>query len=75
MNPGQEQFMNFILERVRKDKMEEAKEVLLENFRKQDEGSFSKEDIASFGPKILRLLKEEAVSEVQNVMKQFGQQH
>ena len=32
---GQEKFLNFILERVQEVKEEEAREILLENFKKQ----------------------------------------
>lgn len=38
----QEMFSNFILQRVKEDKMEEAKALLAENFKKQDEGTFTK---------------------------------
>jgi len=42
MNQGQEQFYNFILGRVKEDKVVEAKALLAENFKKQAEGSFTK---------------------------------
>lgn len=73
MNQGQEKFLNFILERVQDDKVEEAKVLLVDNFRKQAEGTFAKEDISQFTLKIVSLLKPEKVEEVQSVMKQFGQ--
>ncbi len=37
---GQEKFLSFILERVQEGKEDVAREILLENFRKQNEGSF-----------------------------------
>lgn len=73
MNQGQEKFLSFILERVQEDKVEEARALLADNFRKQAEGTFTKEDISQFAPKIVSLLKPEKVDEVQTVMKQFAQ--
>lgn len=73
MNQGQEKFLNFILERVQDDKVEEAKVLLIDNFRKQAEGAFAKEDISQFALKIVSLLRPENVEEVQSVMKQFAQ--
>jgi hypothetical protein len=72
MNPGQEQFYNFILERVKEDKAEEAKELLNDNFKKQAEGSFTHEDIMNFIPRISDLLKPDKAGEVQAVMKEFA---
>ncbi|QAA34165.1 hypothetical protein [Clostridium manihotivorum] len=72
MNNGQEKFLNFILERVQEDKLEEAKVMLLENFRKQDEDTFTQQDIMEFIPKMLAILKPEKIAEVQTVMNQFS---
>ncbi len=72
MNQGQEQFLNYILERVKEDKVEEAKLLLEGNFKKQAEGNFTHDDIEQFVPKIVALLKPEKVDEVQAVMKQFA---
>jgi DNA-directed RNA polymerase subunit F len=73
MNQGQEKFLGYILERVQEDKVEEARELLADNFKKQAEGTFTKEDALQFMPKIISLLKPEKVYEVQEVMKQFAQ--
>lgn len=73
MNQGQEQFLGFILERVQEDKVNEAKVLLTDNFRKQAEGNFTQEDVLQFIPKMISLLKPEKVEEVQAVMKQFAQ--
>jgi len=40
MNQGQEMFYNFFMERVKDDKKEEARALLKESFRKQEEGTF-----------------------------------
>ncbi|MDP4146870.1 MAG: hypothetical protein Q8936_20760 [Bacillota bacterium] len=73
MNQGQEKFLGYILERVQEDKVEEAKALLADNFRKQAEGTFTMEDVSQFIPKMISLLKPEKVEEVQAVMKQFAQ--
>ena len=69
---GQEKFLNFILQRVKEDKVEEAKAVLQENFKKQDEGTFSKEDIEQFIPKMMSLLKPDKLEEVKAITKKFS---
>ncbi|WP_312095833.1 hypothetical protein [Niallia sp.] len=69
---GQERFLSFILERVQEGKEDEAKEILTENFRKQDEGTFSQADIEEFLPKMISLLKPEKLEEIQAVVKQFS---
>lgn len=69
---GQEKFLNYILQRVQEGKEDEAKEILLENFKKQDEGTFSQEDIGEFIPKMISLLKPDKIEEVQSVVKKFS---
>lgn len=69
---GQEMFLNFILQRVKEDKVEEAKGILAENFKKLDEGTFTKEDIEQFIPKMMNILKPEKMEEVKAVAKQFS---
>ncbi|MEG0386595.1 hypothetical protein [Solibacillus cecembensis] len=69
---GQEMFLHFILQRVQEGKEDEARVILLENFKKQDEGTFSQKDIQAFFPQMLTLLKPEKLEEVQAVAKQFS---
>ncbi|AYV69429.1 hypothetical protein C2I06_22710 [Niallia circulans] len=69
---GQEKFLAFILQRVQEGKEEEAKAILMDNFRKQDEGTFSKNDIEQFLPKMISLIKPERLEEIQAVVKQFS---
>ncbi len=69
---GQEMFLRFILQRVQEGKEEEAREILLENFKKQDVGTFSQEDIQEFIPKMIALLKPEKLEEVKAAVKQFS---
>ena len=71
-NPGQAQFYNFILERVDEDKQEEVKSLLEESFAKQTDGTFDKEYITQFTPKILDMIKPEYMAEVKNVMEGFA---
>lgn len=69
---GQEMFLNFILQRVQEGKEDEARAILTENFRKQNEGTFSQNDIQEFVPKMISLLKPEKLDEVKAVVKQFS---
>ena len=69
---GQEMFLNFILQRVQEGKEEEAKAILIENFKKQNEGTFSQDDIQEFLPKMISLLKPEKLEEIKAVVMQFA---
>lgn len=73
MEQGQEKFLSFILERVKEDKIDEAKALLADNFKKLSEGNFTQDDIPQTIPKMLALLKPEKIEEVQTIMKQFAQ--
>ena len=72
MNPGQEKFFNYILERIKEDKVDEARVLLLDNFKKQAEGKFAKDDILNFIPKMISMLKPDKVDEVKEVMEKFS---
>ena len=74
MNQGQEKFLNFILERVGKEHVDVAKELLMANFKKQEEGSFDHEDMLATQEALMKMLKPEAVSEVQTAMAHFASQ-
>ncbi|RDW20251.1 hypothetical protein CWR48_05990 [Oceanobacillus arenosus] len=74
-NQGQEKFLNFILERVKEDKKDEAREILTANFRKQVGGTFTQNDIQQFLPKMNSLLKPEKIEEVKEIVKQFAGNH
>ena len=69
---AQEMFLNFILQRVQVGKEDEAKEILIENFRKQDEGTFTQEDIAQFVHKMLSLLNPDKIDEIKAIATQFA---
>ena len=69
---GQEMFLNFILQRVQEGKENEAKEILIENFKKQQEGTFTQDDIQQFIPKMISLIKPDKLEEIKAVVKQFS---
>lgn len=70
---GQEKFLSYILQRVQEGKEDEAKAILAENFRKQNEGTFSQEEIQQFIPKMMSLLKPEKLKEIEAVVKRFSE--
>ncbi|WP_097027129.1 hypothetical protein [Clostridium peptidivorans] len=68
MNQGQENFFNFIMQNVEEKNQEKAKELLSESFGKQNDGTFNKEYMMTFIPKMLELIKPENVEKVKNIM-------
>ena len=70
---SQDMFLDFILQRIQEGKEEEAKEILLENFKKQAEGNFSLSEIQEFIPKMISLLKPDKLDEVKGVVMQFAE--
>ncbi|MDF2869868.1 MAG: hypothetical protein K0R05_1443 [Anaerocolumna sp.] len=68
MNQGQEQFFNFILERVQNGKQEEAKALLAESFEKQSNNTFDADYLTGFIPRMTALLKAEHIEEVSKIM-------
>lgn len=72
MNSGQEKFLTFISERVRESEKESALELLKANFEKQDNGTFTKEDMMTTQSKLMEMLRPEAVEEVKIAMMHFG---
>jgi hypothetical protein len=72
MNPGQEKFFDFIIERVQADKVDQAKALLEESFSRQADGTFDVEYMGSFAPRLTEMLKPDAISEVKETMKNFA---
>ena len=65
---GQQQgFYSFILERVQEGKEEELKVLLNEGFKKQDEGTFTKEYYAETTSKMFALVRPECLEDLQKV--------
>lgn len=73
MNQELKQFSGFILERVKQEKIEEAKELLGANLKKLEEGNFTRDDFAEVMPKMKALLKPDKVGEVQAIMQLYAQ--
>jgi len=73
MDQGQEQIFNFILERVKDDKVDEAKVLLVENFKKLAEGNFTQDDMTVIIPKMMALLKPDKIMEIQTVIMQLAE--
>lgn len=72
MNPGQQKFKSFILERVKEGEQDKAEVLLSESFQKLDERSFDQSYLKSFMLRMKSLLKREHVEEVEAIMKEFG---
>ena len=68
MNKGQEMFFNIIMQNVEEENQEKAKELLAESFGKQDDGTFNKEYMMTFIPRMLELVKPESIEKVKNIM-------
>lgn len=72
MNPGQEMFFNFFMERTKEDKNEEAKALLESGFEKQEAGTFTKEYFEEVMPKYFELIRPEATEELKEAMAHFA---
>ena len=68
MNTGQEKFLNFIMLNVEEKNQDKAKELLTESFKRQNDGTFNKEYLITFIPRMLELIKPECVEQVKNIM-------
>lgn len=72
MNPGQEQFYNFFIEKTMDDKKKEAKALLEAGFTKQAEGTFDRTYFEEVKPKYFALIKPEFMDEVKAAMDHFS---
>ena len=63
MNDGQKRFYDFAVERVQPGKEEEIRAIMNESFKRQDEGTFTKEYMAEIMPKMVALLRPECINE------------
>lgn len=68
MNKGQEKFFKFIMQNIEEKNQEKAKELLAESFGKQDNGTFNKEYMMTFIPRMLELIKPENIEQVKSIM-------
>lgn len=71
MNRGQEMFLNFIMQHVKEDSQQTARQLLEEAFAKQQDGSFRKMYLMTFIPRMLACIKPESVEQVKQVMTNF----
>ena len=74
MNPGQEQFYNFIVDRVLEEYKDTAKDLMNENFKKQADGTFARDDMVKTQETLMKMLKPEAAEEVKTAMAHFASQ-
>lgn len=71
MNPGQEQFYHFFMQRVRTGKEEEAKALLNAGFEKQANGTFNTAHLDAVMPKYFALIQPEFAEDLDKAMKYF----
>ena len=74
MNQGQEQFYDFIVERVQDEYKEDVKILMRENFKRQADGTFTREYMAETQTGLMKMLKPEAIDEVKEAMAHFASQ-
>ena len=72
MNPGQEKFLEFMMDRAQGGKEADLKEALLDSFSKQKEAPLTKEGFLSLKKQMQSLIKPEAMEEVSQAMDHFG---
>ncbi|MBE5960943.1 MAG: hypothetical protein E7256_06085 [Lachnospiraceae bacterium] len=72
MNQSQNQFFQFFIEPVKPECEEQAKELLAENFARQQNGTFNKEYLAGIIPTMLSYVKEESKEEITAIMNDFS---
>lgn len=74
MNEGQQMFYNFVMERVKEGNEEEIKTIMNESFKRQQEGTFTKEYMAEIAPKMVMLLRPECVEEFKKAAEHMNSQ-
>lgn len=72
MDNKQQQFFQFIMNCISENDQAYVQSLLAENFKKQQAGTFTKEDIFNFKDKILLVAKKEKVEELTKIMEQFA---
>lgn len=72
MNDGQNKFFNFIIERVKLDKIDFVKSLLSESFEKLNTHNFDTEYALKFKNELLPCLKEDSVDEVIKILSNFN---
>lgn len=72
MNPGQEKFYQFFMERVILGKENEADALLKKGFAKQQEGTFDSAYLEKMSGKYFELIKPECQNELKAAMQHFS---
>ena len=72
VNDGQKKFYEYIMSRVKLECTEQTKDLLLQSFARQDDGTFDEEVLQNFHDEIERYIKPENLSEIVQVLSQFG---
>lgn len=72
MNQGQELFYQFFMDRVKEDKKEEAKALLLDGFERQAAGTFNQAYLQEKMPLYFDYIKPEAIEELKKAMEHFA---
>ncbi len=72
MNPGQEMFYNFFMQRTKDDKKDVAKALLEDCFAKQNEGTFDGKYLEEIMPQFFAIVKPEAMEELKGAMSHFA---
>ena len=71
MNAEQKQFYDYVTNMVEDGKRDELEAILAENFKRQDEGTVTKEYMMESGPKLIATLKPEFRDEFTKTMTNF----
>lgn len=74
MDEGQQKFYDFVMARVKEGKEEEIKAIINESFKRQQEGTFTKEYMAETAPKMIMLLRPEFVEEFKKAAEHMSSQ-
>ncbi|MCL2526149.1 MAG: hypothetical protein FWE46_03755 [Coriobacteriia bacterium] len=75
MNANQQQFYDYVTSIAQEDKLDDLKAILAENFRRQDDGSMTKEYMMESGPKLIDTLKPEFREQFTQTMTTFLADH
>jgi len=75
MNPGQEKFLNYILNKVHADKKDQATILIKELFSKQADGSFDLPYLHDFSTKLNDMLLDEYREEVLQTISEFARDY
>lgn len=74
MNAKQKMFHDFFMGMVQNGKENEAEELLLTGFKKQDEGAFDAAFLMGVMPKYYAVIKPECVEQLKKAMSHFASQ-